>query len=44
MNYSHGTQGGFTNGNQYFYHSNETYWVVFSFGAVYYAVQGGSNV
>ena len=25
------------------YHSNESYWVALSFGAVYYAVQGGSN-
>ena len=24
-------------------HSNETYWEVFPYGAVYYAVQGGSN-
>jgi len=24
-------------------HSNEIYWVVLSCGAVYYAVQGGSN-
>jgi len=24
-------------------HSNESYWAVLSFGAVYYAVQGGSN-
>ena len=25
-------------------HSNESYWAVLSCGAVYYAVQGGSNV
>ena len=25
-------------------HSNESYWAVFSYGAVYYAVQGGSDV
>ena len=25
-------------------HSNESYWAVFSCGAVYYAVQGGSNL
>ena len=24
-------------------HSNESYWAVLSCGAVYYAVQGGSN-
>ena len=24
-------------------HSNESYWAVRSYGAVYYAVQGGSN-
>ena len=24
-------------------HSNESYWAILSFGAVYYAVQGGSN-
>ena len=24
-------------------HSNESYWAVLSYGAVYYAVQGGSN-
>ena len=26
-----------------FDHSNESYWAVLSCGAVYYAVQGGSN-
>ena len=26
------------------HHSNESYWAVLSRGAVYYAVQGGSNV
>ena len=26
------------------YHSNESYWAVFSIGAIYYAVQGGSNI
>ena len=25
-------------------HSNESYWAVLSCGAVYYAVQGGSNI
>ena len=25
-------------------HSNESYWAVLSCGAIYYAVQGGSNV
>ena len=25
-------------------HSNESYWAVLSYGAVYYAVQGGSNI
>ena len=25
-------------------HSNESYWAELSFGAVYYAVQGGCNV
>ena len=25
-------------------HSNESFWAVLSFGAVYYAVQGGSNI
>ena len=25
-------------------HSNESYWAVFSFGAVHYAVQGGFNL
>jgi len=24
-------------------HSNESYWAIFSYGAVRYAVQGGSN-
>ena len=25
-------------------HSNESFWAVLSFGAVYYAVQGGSSI
>ena len=26
-----------------YYNSNESYWAILSYGAVYYAVQGGSN-